>query len=106
MRNPIQIENIEELRRREGIEDVELQEEIRGLAIGDYVKVTFLTGAKSFTGETLLVQITSIRGPAFRGKLAGKPSSTTLAKLGVGSPLAFTAAHIHSLPRRRPAQGR
>jgi hypothetical protein len=105
MRNRIEVENIEELRRWEGIDDVELREEIRGLAIGDFVKLTFLSGAESFVGETLLVQISSIRGPAFRGKLANKPSSTALSKLRAGSPVAFTAAHIHSLPKRRPTPG-
>jgi hypothetical protein len=102
MRNPVEIENIEEIRRRAGIEDVELREEIRKLEIGDLVKLTLLTGTKSFAGETLLVRITSIRGAAFRGKLITRPTSTDLAKLRVGSPVAFTAAHIHSLVRGEP----
>src|SRR4051794_12299675 len=76
VRNPVEIENIEEMRRREGIEDVELREEIRGLRVGDIVKLTFLTGSHSF--ETLLVRITSIRGAAFRGKLANGPTSAGL----------------------------
>jgi hypothetical protein len=103
MRHPVEIENIEEMRRREGIEDVELREEIRGLRVGDLVKLTFLTGAHS--SETLLVRITSIRGAAFRGKLANGPTSAGLSSLRVGSPVAFTAAHIHSLPRKRPTSG-
>jgi hypothetical protein len=102
MRNPIEIENIEEVRRRAGIEDVELREEIRKLEIGDLVKLTLLTGTKSSAGETLLVRITSIRGAAFRGKLIARPTSTDLAKLRVGSPVAFTVAHIHSLVREEP----
>jgi hypothetical protein len=99
MRNPIEIENIDELRRREGIEDVELHEAIRALAVGDVVKVTLLTGTKASGGETLAVRITSIKGAAFRGKLASRPASAGLANLRVGSPLAFTAAHIHSIAK-------
>jgi hypothetical protein len=102
MRNPVEIENIEEMRRREGIEDVELQEEIRGLAIGDFVKLTFMAGTTSIVRETLLVRITRIRGPSFRGKLDTRPASPSLAHLRVGSPVAFTTAHIHSLPRKQP----
>lgn len=52
MRNGIEIENIEEMRRRAGIDDAELREEIRGLEIGDLVMLTLLTGTKSSTGET------------------------------------------------------
>src|SRR5438477_584590 len=59
MLHPEQIENIEELRRREGIDDVELREEVRGLGVGDVVMLTFLTGTNSFAGETLPVRITS-----------------------------------------------
>jgi hypothetical protein len=101
---PIQIENIEEMRRREGIDDVELRAEIRGLRVGDLVRVTLTTGAKSV--ETLLVRITSIRGAEYRGKLADRPASAGLSKLRAGSPLAFTRAHIHSLPRGQPARRR
>lgn len=105
MPDPVEIENIEEMRRREGIDDVELREEIRGLEVGDLVKLTLLSG-KSFAGETLLVRITSIRGPAFRGELAERPVSAALSNLRVGSPVAFTTAHIHSLPTRRPTHER
>lgn len=95
----IAIENIEEIRRREGIDDVELREDIRGLAPGDLVKVSLLTGAT--TVETLTVRVTSIRGRAFRGKLAVRPLSKSLAQLRAGSPITFTADHIHSLPKGR-----
>jgi hypothetical protein len=97
IRNRIQLENIEEIRCREGIEDVELREAIGGLAIGDVVKVTLLAGPHSL--ETLPVRITSIKGSVFRGKLAKRPASPSLASLRAGSLLAFTAAHIHSLAR-------
>jgi len=99
MGNRVEIENIEERRHQVGIDDVVLREDIRGLAVGDFVKLTLLTSTPSFTGETVLVRFTSIRGPAFRGKLVYKPASTGLSRLGVGSLIAFVAAHIHSLPR-------
>ena len=102
----VEIENIEERRREVGIDDVVLREDIRGLAIGDLVRLTLLTDTASFAGETVLVRITSIRGPAFRGKLVGKPTSISLSRLGVGSPVAFTAAHIHSLARGRTMDAR
>ena len=53
MPKPIEIENIEEMRLREGIVDVELRDQIRGLQIGDLVKVTLLAMAKSGAGETV-----------------------------------------------------
>jgi hypothetical protein len=104
MRPIVEIEDIEQRRLQAGIDDVELRSQIRGLQVGDFVKLTFLTGATSF--ETLAVRITSISGSAFRGKLADSPATSALSQLRVGSPVAFTAAHIHSLVRRRPAPGR
>jgi hypothetical protein len=95
MPKSVEIENIEELRRREGIVDVELRDEICGLQIGDFVKVTLLTGARS-CGETVSVRITGIRGNAFRGKVATRPASAGLSKLRIGSFIAFSRAHIHS----------
>jgi hypothetical protein len=102
MREYIEIENIEEMRRREGIDDVELREAVRALGVGDRVKLTFRAGAAA--GETLLVRITSVRAGEFRGKLADAPSSPGLSKLRVGSPVAFTAFHIHSIAREQPAR--
>lgn len=99
MHNSIEIENIEEMRLREGIDDVELRTRIRGLAVGDFVKLTFLTDTKSF--ETLLVRITAIQGGTFQGQLAHRPTSTGLSKLRVGIPVAFTSAHIHSIAKGR-----
>jgi len=109
MRTRVEIENIEDLRRRQGIEDVELQEAIRGLKVGACVKVTLLTGTPGAAGETLSVRITSICGDTFRGKLAKKPTSAGLAGLGVGFVLTFTSSHIHSLAgdcRRLPTRKR
>jgi len=95
MGKPVKIENIEEMRRRAGIDDVELREEICELEVGDLVRLTLLTSTKSF--ETVVVRITGIRGYTFRGQLTNKPASAGLARLRVGAPLVFTRAHIHSL---------
>ena len=95
MRTTIEIENIDEMRRQEGIDDVELRVEIRGLKVGDFVKLTFVTGGAIV--ETSLVRITSIRGSAFRGKLVKRPTSTGLKRLAAGASVSFTTAHIHSL---------
>jgi hypothetical protein len=104
MQDPIVIENIEEMRSQEGIDDVELRTRIRGLAVGDFVKLTFLTGLKTF--ETLLVRITRIKGSAFRGKLASEPACTGQSKLHVGTAVAFTTAHIHSVAKDGEARGK
>ena len=103
MKHPIEIENIEGLRRREGIDDTELREEVRRLQVGDLVLLTFRIGTKSCAGETLLVRITRIRDGEFRGELAERPTSPRLSGLRVRSPLAFTAAHIHSVSKGRTA---
>lgn len=103
MIHPVEIENIEQLRRREGIEDVELRQAIRGLNAGDFVRLTLLTGSTSSGGETLLVRITSINGKHFRGKLADSPSSASLSSLRSGSLVEFTRDHIHSLPAHPPS---
>jgi len=100
------IENIDEMRRREGIDDVELRKDIRGLRVGDFVRLTLLTGGPAAAGETVLVRLTRIKGSQFRGKLASRPAALRLATLADGEPLAFTAAHIHSLPKGQPAHGR
>jgi len=95
MHNPVEIEDIEELRRQQGIDDVELRVGIRGLKAGDFVNLTFMNGTA--TSETLAVRITSIRGSVFRGKLAARPTSKGLSRLRIGSALIFTPTHIHSL---------
>ncbi len=104
MRHVVEIENIEEMRRREGIDDVQLREAIRGLRIGDFVKLTFLTGATPGAGETLPVRITCIREQGFRGKLVDGPASTRLAQLRAGSKVTFTRDHIHSITKQRPGR--
>ncbi len=90
MVNQIEIENIEEMRRQQGIEDVELAEAIRRLKVGDVVKLTFLTKTHSF--ETTPVRITQIRGIAFRGKLIQTTSFVRRGKI-----VEFTISHIHSV---------
>lgn len=102
MLDPVEIENIYELRRREGIEDVELRMQIRRLKVGDSVKLTFLTATQLFSGETLPVQITSITAAALRGKLAHRPTFIGLSKLRIGSRITFTRDHIHSIPKQTP----
>jgi hypothetical protein len=97
MRGRVEIQNIEDLRRRAGIEDVELREAIRALRVGAFVKITLLAGEQGTAGETLLVRIKSILGDNFRGKLADRPTSADLSGLRVGLALAFTGSHIHSL---------
>ena|SRR5216684_8726321 len=101
----VEIENIEEMRRREGIVDVELRNEIRALQTGDLVRLTLVISAKSLASETVFVRITSIRGDEYRGKLANRPACTGLSNLRVGTPVTFTKAHIHSLPKGLPAKG-
>jgi len=102
MQTTVEIENIEEIRRQEGIDDVDLRMEIRSLKVGAFVKLTFLTSSTSF--ETLVVRITSIRGSAFRGKLV-KRGSGGRSKLEAGASVAFTTAHIHSLLKREEENG-
>ena len=103
MPNRVEIEDIEAMRRLQGIEDVELREAVQGLSAGDFVRITFLAGA---SGETLLVRITSIKAGHFRGKLASPPMAAALAHLRVGSSITFTTTHIHSLPRKQARHDR
>ena len=94
---PLDIENIEEMRRQQGIDDAELRQAIGRLQVGDSVKLTFRPGVAATSGETLPVLITSIRGQSLQGKLAHKPATAGLAWLLVGSPVEFTTAQIHSI---------
>jgi hypothetical protein len=97
----VEIENIEEMRRRVGIDDVELREAIRGLRIGDFVQLTLLTVGPSSLGEPRLVRVTRISGSRFQGRLVDGRASAGPSGLRAGSRVAFTADHIHSLPKRR-----
>jgi hypothetical protein len=101
----VSIEDIAGRRRREGIEDVELRDAIRGLAVGDVVRVT-LRADHAPSGETVDVRITAVDGDGFHGALAGRPASKGLAGMVVGAAIDFTADHIHSLPNRKTVTGR
>jgi hypothetical protein len=105
MGDAVWIEDIAEMRRRQGIDDVDLRDDIRGLAVGDLVRLTLRADDQSPAGETLVVRVTDVAGEAFHGTLAVRPVSKGLADLRVGFPVAFTAAHIHSLPKGRKVHG-
>jgi hypothetical protein len=105
MRNLIEIENIDEMRLREGFDDVELREDIRALHVGDSVRLTVFAVTKPFARETLSIRITSIRGNAFRGKLADRQASSRLSGLRIGTSVTFTRDHIHSIPKERSSYG-
>jgi hypothetical protein len=100
MRGRVRIENIEELRVHEGIEDEELRKAIKRLRVGDFVKVTLLPTGSSCAGETLLVRLTKIDGDRFVGKLHEEPTLAGLSLVHVGSSLAFQTGHIHSVFKR------
>jgi hypothetical protein len=97
MRVSIQIENIDELRRCNGIDDIELHDEIGRLRVGDHVLLTFLSGTNLRT--TLAVRITRIRAGRFRGRLAARPAQPNLLGLPTNAMVAFTAGQIHSIAR-------
>jgi hypothetical protein len=104
--SPIEIENIDELRRQEGIDDVELHADIGRLRVGDHVRLTFLSGVN--LRETLPVRITSIQGRLFRGRLARPPAHPELLNLRPAALVTFSAAQIHSIAiaRATPAPKR
>ena len=102
MRQQFEIEDIEGLRRGQGINDSELRQQVRGLRAGDVVLLTLLAGTAAPGGEMVPVRITRVRGSAFRGALVRKPASSPLAGLRAGSPVVFAASHIHSLLSAQP----
>jgi hypothetical protein len=94
MTNTIEIEDIEEMRRQQGIDDIELRAGIRCLRVGDFVRLTFRASVKSC--ETVSVRITRIRDRmTFRGKLVKRAL-----KMPVGTIVEFTMAHVHSIVKR------
>jgi hypothetical protein len=105
MPETVDVENIYALQRREGIDDIKLRKQIGELRVGDFVKLTFLIGTQMFAGETLLVQITSIGGQSFRGRLTHNPTFVGLVKLRIGARIAFTTEHIHSIRKEHPQRG-
>jgi hypothetical protein len=106
MEAQVRIENIEEMRRRQGIDDVELRAAVCGLGVGDSVRLTILSGDVPDGGETVVVRITAIDGAQFRGKLATRPVLKALAGFKAGLPLAFTADCIHSVVPERSTHGK
>lgn len=97
MRVSLSIENIDELRRCHGIEDIELHEEIDRLKVGDHVLLTFLSATNQRT--TLPVRITRIRARRFRGRLAAPIARPESLGLRPNALVAFTAEQIHSIAR-------
>jgi hypothetical protein len=97
MSKRMQFENIEAIRRQAGIEDVELREAVAALRVGDHVRITPMIGGRSFLSHTVLARITRIEGGGFRGKLTGAPACPPPPGLRIGSAVAFTASHIHSV---------
>ena len=102
MLNSVEIENVDMVRPRHGLDDAKFREDVRGLRVGDLVKLTLLSTSASFGGETLLVRITRVQDDAaFSGRLASSPTAACLAGVRLGATLAFTAAHIQSIPKKR-----
>jgi len=104
MLRPIEIENIDEMRQREGIDDIELHEGIGRLQVGDHVRLTYLCGAS--LRETLKVRITRIRAGQFRGRLVGPVARPKLLGLRPDSLVTFTAGQIHSIAQPHTAAAR
>jgi hypothetical protein len=100
MGKAVAIENIEEMRLRAGIDDVELRQSVRRLRVGDRVRLTLLSGPGQTAGKTLWFRITRVEGSHFRGRLA---EGQALAGLRPGALLSFTADHIHSVAGGEPA---
>jgi hypothetical protein len=94
MSKTVAIENIEEMRRLVGIEDVELRQSIRRLRVGDRVRLTLLAGPGQTAARTLWFRITRVEGRRFRGRLAEGQGAAGLRPRTI---LSFTAAHIHSV---------
>jgi hypothetical protein len=99
MGHPIKIENIEEMRLQQGIDDVELRTEIRRLRVGNFVNLTFVSGAGS--SETLTVRITKVNGSNFLGKLVEKPRSSNLSEMSADAVVAFRNDQIHSISNKQ-----
>lgn len=103
MQTTLAIEDIQERRRRQGIEDVELEDVIRNLSTGDQVLLTLSTTVEGLVGEMLLVRITSIRGRVLRGKVVKSPLRGGQPHVQPGTVVTFNRTHIHSVPGTRAA---
>jgi hypothetical protein len=93
------LENIEEMRRRQGIVDAELGADIGRLRPGDCVRISFEISNHAY--ETLTVQLTSLRGDVLRGRLVKSPKSPSLKAFMAGSLIKFGPEHIHSIVGRQ-----
>ncbi len=103
---PVELEDIEAMRREAGIDDGELRRDVRGLQVGNSVRLTARLGSRPFPGVGLLVRITSIRGGVFRGRVTRGAAAPDLARLRAGALLTFTANHIHSVAPGRAGKPR
>jgi hypothetical protein len=91
----IEIEDIEQMRQEQGIDDVELRTAIRRLKVGDCVRLTFTGNAGR--AETVPVRITCIRPDlTFRGKLVQRAL-----RMPLGTMVEFTWDHVHSVVESR-----
>jgi hypothetical protein len=97
----ILIENIDAARKREGIDDVVLHDEIIRLKAGDQVRLSVSADGKQY--EMVSVRITSVKGLALRGKVTEKPRSRSLGTLVVGAAMTFVADQVHSIVDGKPA---
>jgi hypothetical protein len=103
----LRIEEIDALRRQNGIDDVELRQEIAGLRVGDEVRLTFLAGPGLPAPQTLRARITHIGDGGFCGRLVDAPAGRAPPALRRGAAVSFTAGQIHSVvpPRRADEPG-
>src|SRR5262245_46303721 len=90
MQTPAEIQDVEQMRQRVGIDDVELRDEVRRLRVGDLVKLTFLAGAAR--AETLCVRSTSIRRGTFHVHPRPRPLRAQESPAGMSRPNAPVAA--------------
>lgn len=97
-----EIEDIDEMRRQAGIDDVELRADVRALVVGDRVKVTLVSAARPGVAVTVVLRITSVRADDFRGVLERRPAGASFTGLRAGSSIVFAAAHVHSITDKGP----
>lgn len=97
MQLSILVQNIEEMRRREGIEDEDLRRDISAIKIGDRVHLTLISSQKPMGSETVVVRVTKIDGSKYEGALLTRPISKGLNTLPTDLALFFKREHIHSL---------
>jgi len=97
MREALEIEDIEQLRREAGIDDVELRKAIGALRVGDIVRLTVWSNTAPFQRETVPVRITRVEGGAFRGRVTAVRPSRALAQVRAGKSVRFMRYHIHSI---------